>query len=359
MTEHEDTQRRESGKEIQMKGKKTETPSTAAAADATPDELKKQIGQLQDELSKLQCLQRHREEEKGISDEVRDANSELVQIDNDVDALKKRRKGVEERRERLLAELLDAIDGQGNLFTQAAPTEAETAAPQSPAPSTASDAWRDVLLADVWAAYDGNPKLLALLKDGKRKDGSVVEIETLGQLADFTADGKTMLTDIKGIGQEKATKIDQLLERYWADHPQTETAAPAEQPPAAEPEPQTSDPQPDAERIYTPEELGVTAREIDEARCPALLADLQSRKWGRIPQDPLIVRDAFYAAVPIDGDADYMLLPIYGLDAEVKPDGGEYTGKRVGAKGPEFQIGPAVEILRVSTQQAQKAVTAA
>jgi hypothetical protein len=75
------------------------------------------------------------------------------------------------------------------------------ASPESP------DAWRAVLFLDILRNAHVPAKIIAALFDAN--------IATLGQFADFTA--KKRLTDIKGVGDAAAERIEKVLELYWAD----------------------------------------------------------------------------------------------------------------------------------------------
>lgn len=103
------------------------------------------------------------------------------------------------------APIRDSLSGE--------PVVKETWIGDKPA-SPADESWRQVKLADVWKETGGNVKLLELLRDGKVKQtNDAAKIETLGQLADFTA--KRKLIDISGIGQGKADQIEMLTMKWY------------------------------------------------------------------------------------------------------------------------------------------------
>ena len=83
-----------------------------------------------------------------------------------------------------------------------------------PAKSNYGDAepWKQWLLRDIDGLCDENGILNALTKAG---------IETLGDLTKMNEDG-TQLCDIKGIGVERATVIEDAIMQFWADHPEYE-----------------------------------------------------------------------------------------------------------------------------------------
>lgn len=208
-------------------------PSAAdTAADTAAQPLLDQIKQLEQELEKQRAFGKRNAEEKTLRKKILEARDDMTQIASEVEALKTRRKVVEEHCDSLVSDLLDVINGQGNLFAAPAESAGKPAAPESSASpaKTTADEWyeaqRHVKLADVWKIYGGknSGKLLELLKDGKRKDNDcAADIETIGQLEEFC---KTRhLVDIKGIGEEKATMIDAIMDKYWGDHKPPEKAA--------------------------------------------------------------------------------------------------------------------------------------
>jgi len=68
------------------------------------------------------------------------------------------------------------------------------------------DSWRDVQL---------NNDCYIQLSDHALKCLAEAGIETVGQLADWTG-GEYALTDIRGIGPEKAKAIEDALDNFWA-----------------------------------------------------------------------------------------------------------------------------------------------
>ena len=71
------------------------------------------------------------------------------------------------------------------------------------------EGWRKVSLED--AGLTGK-----LLKPFAESDDP--DIETLGELADFTSE--YALTDIRGIGPKLAEEIEDALDKFWAEHPE-------------------------------------------------------------------------------------------------------------------------------------------
>lgn len=78
------------------------------------------------------------------------------------------------------------------------------------------DAWRAVEI----SALDLPDSLVEKLYES--------EISTIGDLADYQTRGN-QLTDLKGIGQAKADKIADALEKFWANHPTFTQASEGEQ----------------------------------------------------------------------------------------------------------------------------------
>lgn len=168
---------------------------------------------------------------------VRKANGQVYKYEASVEEAKGCLKAAEKRRDELVCELLDVIDGQGRLtFSGTA-----TLAPGDVTAAPAEEAWRSVSIDQI-----GLPEKLA---------SSLIEaeIKTIGALADYTKEHE--LTDLPGIGPAKAEKIQNAMEAYWKEHPQTEQteqtepaeqeeSVPAETPETAEmlePEPAATD----------------------------------------------------------------------------------------------------------------------
>ena len=87
------------------------------------------------------------------------------------------------------------------------PKEDKTEPDHVPGSLAANGPWAAIPLSDL---FDG-----AILKNLK-----AAKIETIGQLQDFTAKDYQRLTDINGIGESAATKIENRMIQFWADNPQ-------------------------------------------------------------------------------------------------------------------------------------------
>lgn len=75
------------------------------------------------------------------------------------------------------------------------------------------EAWRKVPTSELGIA-EGT---VTIMKE-------VADIETLGGLTDFLGDGKSDLSNIKGIGEAKAEKIEDELATWWEKHPEMNAA---------------------------------------------------------------------------------------------------------------------------------------
>ena len=82
------------------------------------------------------------------------------------------------------------------------------------APAPDDSAWRKELLSDVLTRAGFTGKLIEKLADA--------DLATLGELADFTAIRR--LTDIKGVGEANAEKIEKALENHWAQRQEAANA---------------------------------------------------------------------------------------------------------------------------------------
>lgn len=116
---------------------------------------------------------------------------------------------------------------------RAAKAEAEQAAKIAAvqADPVAKDAWRAVPLATTKIPSN----IVAILDESAYR--------TIGDISNLTNSG-LCLTDIKGIGQAKAQKIEDALTQYWADHPEF-TSPTAKPEPEAKPEAEVQ-PEPEA-----------------------------------------------------------------------------------------------------------------
>jgi hypothetical protein len=84
---------------------------------------------------------------------------------------------------------------------------------EAPGTLRANGPWRDVSLGTLFHG--------ALLKSLNKAD-----LETVGDLADFTASDKR-LTDLEGIGEGKAAQIEERMLQFWRDNPSADEAVEA------------------------------------------------------------------------------------------------------------------------------------
>lgn len=94
--------------------------------------------------------------------------------------------------------------------------EFEVSRPQLPAPAFVqpvpaafqSEAWRDETIASLVEKYGLSEKTCDLMDEAG--------VRTIGALADWNRESNR-LTDIPGIGQAKATEIEEVMDQFWAD----------------------------------------------------------------------------------------------------------------------------------------------
>ena len=67
--------------------------------------------------------------------------------------------------------------------------------------------------------WEGLPLSAAGIEGSLAKALAEQEMDTLGQVADWISAGNTV-TDIKGIGSEKGEQYADLMEAFWAEHPE-------------------------------------------------------------------------------------------------------------------------------------------
>lgn len=127
----------------------------------------------------------------------REAEINFNRADKQAKALKKAMEAEQSRLNGLVQNLYDARNGN---FTPSLPFPADDAAPAEP------EAWRDDLISSL------------NLSTGTQAAMVDAGIKTIGDLSDWTASGK-QLTDIPGIGEGKAEKINLALDAYWASNP--------------------------------------------------------------------------------------------------------------------------------------------
>lgn len=165
-----------------------EAPATETAAAETPPAVKSATAATDPDLSQLFKLR----------DRVRELEAREYQAHENYKVAKKNRESAQ-------AEVDDYIDEmrQPTLFNVDALPRPEAAKPAE-AQDDESDDWKATTTAEL-----GLPVPIVTLLDAHNP-----AIRTLGDIADFTASGG-QLTDIKGIGEAKATKIEDACNAFW------------------------------------------------------------------------------------------------------------------------------------------------
>jgi hypothetical protein len=135
-------------------------------------------------------------------------------------------KQAKERVEGLYTELRNYIDE----LSKPLPLFDKKKGEQAPAKALDDEAWRGVPIETL--VSHGLPQSL-VVRLGE------ASLTTIGLLADFTNAGKR-LTDLDGVGEAKAEKIEQALERFWSEWKAPEPESEPE--PAAESEGAVIDP---------------------------------------------------------------------------------------------------------------------
>lgn len=125
---------------------------------------------------------------------MRSKRAEISLSDAEIFGLKAKLKEATSRRDRLVSELLGFLNPLP-LFDD----------PPAPPDDKPSDAWKD-------------EKIIALsLPDSINRALDDMNLTTIGKLAEYSKAG-LLLTDIPGIGEGKAQKIEDALEHYWKTH---------------------------------------------------------------------------------------------------------------------------------------------
>lgn len=145
------------------------------------------------------------------------------------------KQGIEKSVNQIAAEDARAAKAQAEQAAKIAAVQADP---------VAKDAWRAVPLSNTKIPSN----IIAILEEANYR--------TIGDISNLTNSG-LCLTDIKGIGQAKAQKIEDALTQYWADHPEF-TSPTAKLEPEAKPEAEVQ-PEPEPEIEGPVNELGHAA----------------------------------------------------------------------------------------------------
>jgi hypothetical protein len=170
--------------------------------------------------------------------EAMDDLAEIVKLNEEVTELQvvsddkakeaKAAKNRLENAQRDLNKFIADLSADRPLFDRPKPTAAEAAdhanadtpAGPTPPPQADDDAWKRETIASL-GNFGLHPKIIEKINEAG--------ILTIGALAEWTNSGNRH-TDIPGIGEGKAQKIDDALDKFWAARAQSNA-------PAAEPEP--------------------------------------------------------------------------------------------------------------------------
>lgn len=93
-----------------------------------------------------------------------------------------------------------------------------SAPPIGPKFSPPPEAWRDETITSLVHRYGFSEKTADLLDEAG--------IRTIGSLADWNRE-RNRLTDIPGIGQAKATEIEEIMDQFWSDQANRDVTADA------------------------------------------------------------------------------------------------------------------------------------
>jgi predicted flap endonuclease-1-like 5' DNA nuclease len=156
--------------------------------------------------------------------EAMDDLAEIVKLNEEVTELQvvsddkakeaKAAKNRLENAQRDLNKFIADLSADRPLFDRPKPTAAEAAdhanadtpAGPTPPPQADADAWRRETIASL-GNFGLHPKIIEKINEAG--------ILTIGALAEWTAAGNRLI-DIDGIGDGKAAKIDDALEKFWA-----------------------------------------------------------------------------------------------------------------------------------------------
>lgn len=140
---------------------------------------------------------------------IRELNDEVTRHREDFDQKDAKAKAAKKLLEASQNDLNVYIRGLSEshpLFEKAAP---EPARKHGPEPAKPDEAWQTHLLSELIPLGVSSKVIDALEEQG---------LVNIGHVADHTA--KAQLTDLKGIGEAKATAIEEALIRWWEAHPE-------------------------------------------------------------------------------------------------------------------------------------------
>ena len=143
-----------------------------------------------------------------IRDELREDQSEEDRVAEMHKAAKKRKEATQDKLNRYIDEL--EHPDTPLLFKQSTDESAETSEAASP------DDGKEVVASEVWRAV--TPTELGIKEAICEKlADSNPPLATLGAIVDYITRGGRLI-DVKGIGEAKATEIEDAMNRYWESH---------------------------------------------------------------------------------------------------------------------------------------------
>jgi hypothetical protein len=172
--------------------------------------------------------QARRERELFLATRMDELREDVDQWEEEKADLAKRIKGREEEIETLRKELCGLIrgiaapslfDGVGNAVAQAKSNDVSNTGTSAAATTIANEEWKSVLLTAL-VEFGAPEKVIAKIAEEN-------EIHTFGDYAAFTAQPGQRITDLAGVGEATAEKLQDAEMKFWAAHPEYTKPAPA------------------------------------------------------------------------------------------------------------------------------------
>jgi hypothetical protein len=172
--------------------------------------------------------QARRERELFLATRMDELREDVDQWEEEKADLAKRIKGREEEIETLRKELCGLIrgiaapslfDGVGNAVAQAKSNDVSNTDTSAAATTIANEEWKSVLLTAL-VEFGALEKVIAKIAEEN-------EIHTFGDYAAFTAQPGQRITDLAGVGEATAEKLQDAEMKFWAAHPEYTKPAPA------------------------------------------------------------------------------------------------------------------------------------
>lgn len=292
----------------------------------------------------VSVIDEHARLQRALSVDVllKEKDLEIVSQIEQIEAEKKMLKGLEKEREDLIQDLREAIRGEANSDQPTLPfgegdtvSDAIASEKSGAAAGTVEDeSWRQVPLTDPIFGFSAS--IMNALQ--------AADMVTAGHLSDFLKPEGRRLTDIKGIGENKAKEIEDGLTRLFARRLSSQVTEATTQPVISEPDNST---------IYEPADLGFKQGMMAAACHPDLLA---KSIGDRIPALRAAVKVGNRRYVPIGtvGDSEvYELRPLL-LAFEKQPNTDDpHDGLQVTLDKERLMLGGKAE--RVMIDDGEKA----